>query len=87
MANGSTLWAGLAGTGLVAACCGAPLLAGAIGAVGLSALLAWGTRIILPAAGLAIVAASLVLYSRFRRTRVPSACCDDRPGTPARNLR
>ncbi len=78
---------GLGAVLLLLVCCGAPLLVVAIGSLGVSALLAWGTSLIWPVAGLALVAAAFVLYSRFRRTRVPSACCDDRPGTPARNLR
>jgi hypothetical protein len=77
---------GLAAVALPLLCCGAPVLISAIGVFSVSTLLAWGTRIVLPAAGLAFVAAALVLYSRFRRTHVPSACCDDRADTPARTL-
>jgi len=87
MPNRSTLWAGLGGAGLVAVCCGAPLLAGAIGALGFSALLAWGTRIILPVAGLAIVAMALVVYPRFRRARAQTSCCGDRNVTSSGNPR
>lgn len=86
MPNRSTLWATLGGAGLVAVCCGAPLLAGAIGALGFSALLAWGTRI-LPVVGLAIVAATLVFYLRFRRAHAPSSWCGDRSVTPSGNPR
>lgn len=83
MTDRSTLWAGLAGIGLVALCCALPLLVVAIGA---SALLAWATHSILVAAGSLIVAAMLVLCSRFRRTRAASECCNEPTGTPLRKL-
>lgn len=80
------LWVGGAGVALVAACCGIPLLAGGVlGTASVAALLLWGVRILVPAIGLAIVAATLVFYFRFRRVCAQSARCDERPGTPARN--
>jgi hypothetical protein len=75
------LWTGLPGIGLVVLCCGGPLL---VGAIGVSALLTWGTHFIWPAAGLVIVAVALVLYSRFRRTHAASERCDDPTGAPSR---
>lgn len=77
------IWAGLAGIVLVALCCGGPLLVGAIGA---SALLAWGTHFILPAVGLLVVVLALVFYLRLRRTHATRDCCDDRSTAPPRNL-
>lgn len=80
------LWAGLAGVGLVVACCGGPLLLGAIGAVSASVLLGWATHALFPALGLLVALATLVLYLRSRRTHATVGCRDDRRGTPARNL-
>jgi membrane protein implicated in regulation of membrane protease activity len=82
-----TLWASLAGIGLVALCCGGPLLIGAIGALSASALLGWATHIVLPAAGLLAVVVALVFYLRFRRARAAHGCCEEQTETPVRNLR
>ena len=79
------IWAGLAGIGLLAVCCGGPLLIGAIGAAGVSVLLGWTTHALIPAAGLLVVMAGLAFYLRSRRARAASECCDDRTGTPLRN--
>ena len=82
-----TLWAALAGIGLVAVCCGGPLLIGAIGVLSASVLLAWITHIFLPATGLLAGVVALVFYRRFHRAHAVSACGEDRTATPSRNLR
>jgi hypothetical protein len=82
-----TLWAALAGIGLVMVCCGGPLLVGAIGVLSASAVLSWANHIFLPATGLLAGVAALVLYRRFRRAHTTSACCEARTDTPPRNLR
>lgn len=81
-----SLWAGLTGIGLVALCCGAPLLIGAIGVLSVSALARWATHVILPTIGLLVVVAGLVLYFRFCRAHVASQRCDDSTGIASRNL-
>ena len=59
---------GLLGAAIAALCCFTPLLAVALGAVGLSALLAYADFVLLPALLLCIAVVALGLYRR-RRTR------------------
>lgn len=80
------LWAGLAGIGLVALCCGGPLLFGAVGVLSVSALAGWTIPVVLSGVGLLVIVAGLVWYVRVRRTHAASKCCDDRTGTSLRNL-
>lgn len=66
MQDRTLLRAGVAG-GLVAAlCCGTPLLAVALGALGLSAWLAWADYILLPLLALCLGLVALALW-RLRR--------------------
>lgn len=83
MSDRTGLWAGLAAVGLLTVCCGGPLLIGAISA---SVLLGWATHAFIPVTGLLVVVAGLAVYLRSRRARAGSECCDDRTGTPLRNL-
>jgi hypothetical protein len=64
MADRPPLLAVLAGIGLLIVCCAAPLLIGAIGAAGISALVAWGGRALVPIIGLLGVGSVLVLFLR-----------------------
>jgi len=81
MADRSTLWAGLGGGGLLATCCGLPVLASAIGTTGIASVLTWRARAVLPIIGLPAVAGAVVLFLRGRRKHLAAICCDN-PARP-----
>lgn len=66
MNDRTLLRAGLAGGSVAALCCGTPLLAVALGALGLSAWLAWADCVSLPLLALCLGLAALALW-RLRR--------------------
>ncbi len=83
----STIWAAVAGIGLVTVCCGGPVLIGALSILSASVLLGWATHIFFPTAILLAVVVGVVGYARFRRTRAAIESCSNRSDKPARTLR
>jgi mercuric ion transport protein len=65
------LTTGVAGTVVAAVCCFTPALAVLLGAVGLSAWLAWADYVLLPAL---VLFAGLTVYALILRARRRAAC-------------
>jgi Na+/melibiose symporter-like transporter len=86
MTDRPPLRAGLAVIGVLVVCCAAPLLIGAIGGAGISALVAWGSRAILPIIGLLVVVAALILLLRTRRKHLAATRGDDPARPTSRSL-
>ncbi|HKW95597.1 MAG TPA: mercury resistance system transport protein MerF [Methylomirabilota bacterium] len=74
MGGGKLFGVGVAGVTLAAICCATPVLALLLGALGLSAWLAWSDYVVLPAL-LAFLAIAVFGLIRWRQSGSPG-CCD-----------
>jgi mercuric ion transport protein len=72
MNDGTLLRTGIIGSVVAALCCATPVLALLLGALGLSAWLAWADEVILPAL-VAFLALTLWAGYRLRRSVAPTA--------------
>ncbi len=72
MAGRVLITTGAVGTALAAVCCATPLLAVALGGIGLTAWLAKADYIVMPALLLGVALVGLGLYRR----QVAATCCD-----------
>jgi mercuric ion transport protein len=68
------LTTGIAGSTVAAICCFTPALVIVLGAVGLSAWLAWADFVLLPAL-VGFLGLTTYAYLRLRRSRQDEACC------------
>ena len=66
MRDRTLLRAGIIGSVVAALCCGTPVLAVVLGALGLSAWLAWADYVILPVLAAFLALAGYALYRRRR---------------------
>lgn len=74
MKGGKLFGVGATGTVVAAVCCATPALAILLGALGLSAWLAWSDYVVIPAL-LVFLAVAVVGLIRWRRSG-PAGCCD-----------
>jgi mercuric ion transport protein len=74
MKSGQLFGVGVAGAALAAICCATPALAILLGALGLSAWLAWSDFVVLPAL---LVFLGIAVFGLIRwRQSGPAGCCD-----------
>jgi mercuric ion transport protein len=69
------LGVGVGGSLVAALCCFTPILAIALGAIGLSAWLGWADYVLFPALALFLALAGYGFYRVRRHPGAPAACC------------
>ncbi|EKF07934.1 MAG: mercury resistance system transport protein MerF [Thalassospira sp.] len=70
MKNRTLLKTGIIGSAIAAICCFTPALVLLLGAIGLSAWLAWLDYVLLPAL---VIFLGITAFALFRRSRIPKA--------------
>lgn len=73
MTDRKLLGTGIIGTGIAAICCFTPVLVILLGAVGLSAWLAWLDYVLLPALVLFLATTGVALFRMWRHKASPKA--------------
>lgn len=81
MRSGKLFGVGVAGTVVAAACCATPALGILLGALGLSAWLAWSDFVVLPAL---VVFLGIAVFSLMRWRQSGTAGCCDVPTSTAK---